>query len=46
VFLFDTFGVLRGGEGPGEDVGGEVEQVEAVGDGSGEAEVGEGLGEA
>lgn len=46
MFWFDTFGVLGGGEGPGEDVGGEVEQVEAVGDGCGEAEVGEGRGEA
>ena len=41
-----TFGVLRGGEGPGEDVGGEVEQVKAVGEGGGEAEVGEGRAEA
>lgn len=46
MFRFDTFGVLRGGEGPGENVGGDVEQVEAVGDGSGEAEIGEWHGEA
>lgn len=41
-----TFGVLRGREGPGEDVGGEVEQVQAVGDGGAEAEVGQGRAEA